>query len=100
MGRGEQLDRHGLGALAAERAVEKPEGAEGDGDANAQVAQVYRFLGGRFVASATDPLVVSTTPPPASDDPVALWQWFSQEARVGRKRADALWEQLFPRTEA
>lgn len=74
--------------------------AEGDGDANAQLAQVYRFLGGRFVPSATDPLVVSTTPPPASEDPVALWQWFSQEARVGRKRADALWEQLFPRTEA
>jgi hypothetical protein len=74
--------------------------AEGDGDANAQLAQVYRFLGGRFVASAVDPLVVSTTPPPAGDDPVALWQWFGQEARVGRKRADALWEQIFPRTEA
>lgn len=74
--------------------------AEGDGDANLQLAQVYRFLGGRFVREAADAMVVSTTPAPEGGQPIALWQWFSAEARIGRKQADALWERIFPRTEA
>lgn len=69
--------------------------AEGDGDANRALAQVYRFLGGRFVEEAEHPLVVSLTPEPDATDVPAVWQWFSQEMRVGRKRADALWEEIF-----
>ncbi|MCB9663552.1 MAG: hypothetical protein H6732_05550 [Alphaproteobacteria bacterium] len=69
--------------------------AEGDSDATRALAQVYRFLGGRFVDEAEHPLVVSLTPAPESTDVPALWQWFSQETRVGRKRADALWEEIF-----
>ncbi len=74
--------------------------AVGEADASQQLTQVYRFLGGRFVSEAADALVVSITPEPSGDDPIAAWQWFSAEARVGRKQADALWDRLFPRTEA
>jgi hypothetical protein len=70
--------------------------AEGDGDANAQLGQVYRFLGGRFVDAEEHAFVVSTTPAPTDPtDVVARWQWFCDEVRVGRKRADALFEDIF-----
>jgi hypothetical protein len=70
--------------------------AEGDGDANLQLSQVYRFLGGRFVTEDPHAMFVSREPKPTdTTDPVALWRWFAAEVRVGRKRADALWEQIF-----
>jgi hypothetical protein len=70
--------------------------AEGEGDANRQLAQVYRFLGGKFVKSDPHALLVSAAPKPTDPaDTVGLWQWFASEVRVGRKRADALWEQVF-----
>lgn len=70
--------------------------AEGDGDANGQLAQVFRFLGGRFVHHDPHAVTVSSAPSPTDeDDHVALWQWFCAEVRRGRKRADALWEEVF-----
>lgn len=70
--------------------------AHGDGDANKQLVQVYRFLGGRFTDEALHPMVVSLTPAPVdTSDATAVWQWFCQEVRVGRKRADALWDEIF-----
>lgn len=70
--------------------------AEGDADANQQLCQVYRFLGGRFVDSDPHPIDVSDTPAPDPDaDTVACWRWFCAEVRIGRKRADAIFEQLF-----
>lgn len=70
--------------------------AEGDGDVNVQMCQVFRFLGGRFVDQADHALTVSEAPPPADPhDQVAQWQWFCGEVRKGRKRADALWEDVF-----
>lgn len=69
--------------------------AEGDGDAHQQLSQVFRFLGGKFVDSAPHSMMVSDTPPPSDpDDLVGRWHWFSQEARRGRKRADALWPMI------
>jgi hypothetical protein len=70
--------------------------ADGDGDANRQLCQVFRFLGGRFVTSGEHAMEVSAVPPPADrTDSVALWRWFCGEVRLGRKRADALWTQVF-----
>ena len=70
--------------------------AEGEGDANQQLSRVFRFLGGRFCDHDDHALRVSDVAPPADkSDVIGLWQWFCAEVRVGRKRADALWEQVF-----
>jgi len=69
--------------------------AEGEGDANDQLRQVYRFLGGTFVDDADFVYDVSDAPAPDSGEVVAAWQWFCGEVRVGRKRADALFEMIF-----
>lgn len=69
--------------------------AEGEGDANDQLRQVYRFLGGTFVDDAEFVYDVSSVPAPDSDEVVEIWQWFSGQVRVGRKRADALFEMIF-----
>ncbi len=69
--------------------------ADGEGDPNAQLRQVYSFLGGRFV-SEDDAMLVHDAPPPAADSGhIAHLEWFCGEVRIGRKRADALWEKIF-----
>ena len=70
--------------------------ADGEGDANHQLLQVFQFLGGRFVSGGEHALDVGTEPPPADrSDAVALWKWFCAQVRIGRKQADALWQQVF-----
>ncbi|MEQ1566157.1 MAG: hypothetical protein ABMA64_11005 [Myxococcota bacterium] len=66
--------------------------AEGDGDANRQLVQVFQFLGGRFVADAAHSYFVCNEPPPREH--IARWQWFCGQVRQGRKAADALWPQI------
>ncbi|MEZ4238154.1 MAG: hypothetical protein R3F59_18800 [Myxococcota bacterium] len=66
--------------------------AEGDGDANRQLCQVFQFLGGRYVASADHSLFVCNEAAPR--DHIARWQWFCGQVRQGRKVADALWPQI------
>jgi hypothetical protein len=66
--------------------------AEGDGDANRQLSQVFQFLGGRYVAEAEHSVFVCSEPPPREH--IARWQWFCGQVRQGRKRADALWPQI------
>ncbi len=66
--------------------------AEGDGDANRQLLQVFRFLGGRFVPSAEHSYMVCEAPAPSEH--IERWQWFCGQVRQGRKRADALWPQI------
>ena len=70
--------------------------AYGDGDAAKALHQTYRFLGGGF--SQTRPghtICVSDEPEPEPGDVIASWEWFCREVRVGRKRADAIWEDLY-----
>lgn len=70
--------------------------ADGVGDANQQLLQMFSFLGGRFVKDEPHSLEVHDAPPPQDpDDVVAQLEWFGQEVRIGRKRADALWEDIF-----
>ncbi|MEM6926598.1 MAG: hypothetical protein AAF602_06705 [Myxococcota bacterium] len=66
--------------------------AEGDGDANRQLVSVFKFLGGRFTATAVHAFEVCDAPPPKQH--IERWQWFCGQVRQGRKRADALWEEI------
>lgn len=69
-------------------------GADGHGDANRQLMGMFHFLGGRYVSEASHAFDVINDPPPTSDDPVAVWQWFCAQVRQGRKDADALWPKI------
>lgn len=68
--------------------------ADGAGDANAQLIEMFRFLGGRFVPDAEHAYSVIDDAPPGPEDTVGRWQWFCHQARVGRKQSDALWSQI------
>jgi hypothetical protein len=67
--------------------------AQGDGDANRQLTQMFQFLGGRYVEDAVHAYEVCDAPAPA--DHIGRWQWFAGQVRQGRKRADALWTDIF-----
>lgn len=66
--------------------------AVGDGDANRELQQTFRFLGGRYVEQADHVYHVTDTPPP--EGKIARWSWFGSEVRKGRKQADALWPEI------
>lgn len=66
--------------------------AEGEGDANQQLAEVFQFLGGRYVSEAAHSFFVCQAPPPREH--IARWQWFCGQVRQGRKVADAIWPQI------
>lgn len=66
--------------------------ASGDGDANRTLVQMFKFLGGTYVASAPHVHTVSDAAPPS--ERVARWEWFCGEVRRGRKQADALWPNI------
>lgn len=63
--------------------------AEGEGDAHAQLVQVYRFLGGKYVDDAQHAVDVVAEPEP--EGRIARLQWFCSQVRQGRKDADNLW---------
>jgi hypothetical protein len=67
--------------------------AEGDGNANFQLGQVFRFLGGRYVQSA--PHVYDVDVHPAPQDRIERWRWFCKAALIGQRRADELWTRLW-----
>lgn len=70
--------------------------ADGVSDANQELLQMFKFLGGRFVSEARYPLLVDeATPPEDPNDVVAHLEWFGSQVRIGRKRADALWDDIF-----
>ena len=66
--------------------------AEGDGDPNRRLLQVFRFLGGRFVPDSAHSFRVCDDPAPSEH--IERWQWFCGQVRRGRKEADALWPQI------
>jgi len=69
-------------------------GANGDGDANQQLIQTFRFLGGTYVPADPHAILVIDEAPPAADDAPGRWQWISRQARAGRKQAEALWPSI------
>lgn len=68
--------------------------ADGAGDANQQLIQMFRFLGGTYVADDPHAVGVIDEPAPPADDVPGRWQWFSRQARAGRKQAEALWPSI------
>jgi len=67
--------------------------SDGDGNANFQLGQVFRFLGGRYVKSASHVYDVDVHPAP--DDRMGRWRWFCKAALIGQRRADELWTMLW-----
>ena len=67
--------------------------AEGDGDANRQLSQVFRFLGGTYVSETDHAYEVCDAPAPREH--IARWEWFCGQVRRGRKQADKLWGDIF-----
>lgn len=61
-------------------------------DAMAELADVFRFLGGRFTDSAEHPIQLSDEPPPA--DRLERWAWFARSARRSADDAEALWRRV------
>lgn len=72
-------------ALCAGRALT----ATGDGNASFQLGQVFRFLGGRYIADAPHVHDVDVHDPP--EDRVERWRWFCKAALIGQRRAEELW---------
>ena len=61
-------------------------------DANAALAQTYRFLGGRFVDDARYPVTLPGTPAPESR--LARWRWFCEGTQAAAATADTLWRRV------
>ncbi|MFT7521051.1 MAG: hypothetical protein ACI9MC_003202 [Kiritimatiellia bacterium] len=64
--------------------------AHGDGNANFQLGQVFRFLGGQYrTEEPKHSFDVDVHDPP--DDTIGRWRWFCKAAIIGRDRADEIW---------
>lgn len=68
-------------------------GAVGEGsDANAALAQMYRFLGGRFSVDARYPVQLPDDPPP--EGRIERWRWLCEGTQAAASAADALWRKV------
>lgn len=68
-------------------------GASGTGhDANRALADIFRFLGGKFVASDPHPVSLPVAPPPP--DRMGRWAWFAAGTAEAAACVDGLWRQI------
>lgn len=65
---------------------------KGSDDASVGLNEVFRVLGGRFVATAPYPVMLEGPSPPA--DRLGRWAWFCESAREAAQRADTLWRSV------
>lgn len=65
---------------------------KGPSDAAHSLLELYRYLGGRFVASSRYPVLLEGPPPPS--ERLDRWVWLSEAAREAAERADALWRRV------
>jgi hypothetical protein len=65
-------------------------GVEREGDALAQLTQMFRFLGGKYVREAQHQ-VLAVCDAEAPEDHIGRWTWFCTQVRLGRRRAEELW---------
>jgi hypothetical protein len=61
-------------------------------DANAALAQMYCFLGGRFGANSRYPVLLPDEPPP--EERIDRWRWFCEGTQVAAATADGLWRSV------
>lgn len=64
----------------------------GDTDANAVLADTFRFLGGRFTDEEHHPVVLDLGPAP--QDRLERWRWLCIATRRAADTADALWRKV------
>lgn len=64
----------------------------GPTNAAAALVDIFRFLGGRFVAQAVHPMQLNAEPPPP--DRLGRWRWFCGSVVDAARHADALWRQV------
>ena len=68
-------------------------GATGaDNDANAALARMYRFLGGRFAPEGRYPVLLPDEPAPSGR--VERWRWFCEGTQAAASTADQLWRRV------
>lgn len=66
--------------------------SHGQADANAMLAETYRFLGGRFTGAARHPVAIDDEAPPS--DRIDRWRWFCAATRNAADAADGLWRKV------
>lgn len=77
-------------AVGLARVLGAPVGDEAD--ANATLASIFRFLGGRFVSGERYVVDVPCTDPPA--DRLARWRWFTEGVLHSADHAEDLWRSV------
>ncbi len=81
-------DAVAVGLGRALGAVVSPSGDQ----AQINLLQTYRFLGGRFTPAAAHAVELRSDPPPA--DRLGRWQWFSTHVADAAARVDRVWRDL------
>jgi len=61
-------------------------------DANQALAEVFRFLGGKFVTTASFPITLPSPAPPA--DRLGRWRWFTSQVIDAAEHAESLWRRV------
>lgn len=64
----------------------------GPSNATEALVEIFRFLGGRFVAAAPHPIHLGAEPPPP--DRLGRWRWFCASVGEAARQADTLWRQV------
>jgi hypothetical protein len=66
--------------------------SQGNFEGQAALLETYRFLGGRFVASANHPVDLPADLPPT--DRLARWSWFCTHVAVAAEKVETIWRNL------
>lgn len=66
----------------------------GRSEAQLNLIETYRFLGGRFTSSASYPIELPSDPPPPTTDRLGRWRWFCTHVDVSARHAEKLWRNL------
>lgn len=65
---------------------------QGNPQAQAGLLETYRFLGGKFTATANHPVELTSDGPP--EDRLGRWSWFCSHVSIAAEQADRLWRNL------
>lgn len=65
---------------------------QGPYEAQSQLLETYRFLGGRFTDRAEWPIELPSDPPPS--DRLERWAWFCTHVSVAAEMVDRIWRDL------
>lgn len=66
--------------------------SQGNPEGQAALLETYRFLGGRFVASANHPVDLPADAPPV--DRLGRWSWLSTHVALAAEQVERIWRNL------